>query len=113
MSKSTKKPQWGGARKNAGRPATGRKPRKGITLYLNDDEKNKLDAVIIATGKTQTGVFRDAIKKEFEDLGINANRLVIREERCIEQTTSVGRKREGRSRGHGIAKPLRLHGSSG
>lgn len=68
MSKLTKKPQWGGARKNAGRPATGRKPRKGITLYLNDDEKNKLNAVTIATGKTQTGIFRDAILTAYNEI---------------------------------------------
>ena len=33
-------------------------------------------------------VSNEIIKKEFKDLGISANRLVIREERCIEQTTS-------------------------
>lgn len=33
-------------------------------------------------------VSNEIIKKEFEKLGINTNRLVIREERCIEQTTS-------------------------
>ena len=65
---TTKKTNWGGARKNAGRPATGRKPRKGITLYLSDDEKNKLNAVIIATGKTQTGVFRDAILTAYNEI---------------------------------------------
>lgn len=65
---TTKKPQWGGARKNAGRPATGRKPRKGITLYLNDDEKNKLNAVTIATGRTQTGILRDAILTAYNEI---------------------------------------------
>ena len=68
MTQKTKKPQWGGARKNAGRPATGRKPRKGITLYLNDDEKNKLNAVVIATGKTHTGIFRDAILTAYNEI---------------------------------------------
>ena len=33
-------------------------------------------------------VSNEIIKKEFEDLGLSANRLVIREERCIEQATN-------------------------
>lgn len=33
-------------------------------------------------------VSNEIIKKEFEDLGINAKRLVVREERCIEQATT-------------------------
>lgn len=33
-------------------------------------------------------VSNEIIKKEFEDLGIDVNRLVVREERCIEQSTS-------------------------
>ena len=38
-------------------------------------------------------VSNEIIKKEFEDLGINANRLVIREERCIEQATTSNAER--------------------
>ena len=33
-------------------------------------------------------VSNEIIKKEFEDLGLSSNRLVIREERCIEQATN-------------------------
>lgn len=33
-------------------------------------------------------VSNEIIKKEFEDLGISTNRLVIREERCIEEATT-------------------------
>lgn len=34
-------------------------------------------------------VSNEIIKKEFEDLGINTNRLIIREERCIETITDA------------------------
>ena len=66
MSKSTRKTTWGGARIGAGRPATGRKPRHGVTVYLSDADKRKLDVVIVATGKTITGIFRDAVVAEYE-----------------------------------------------
>ena len=68
MNKSTKKNQWGGARAGAGRPATGRKPRHGVTVYLSDAEKRKLDVVIVATGKTITGIFRDAIVAAYDQI---------------------------------------------
>lgn len=65
MSKSTRKTTWGGARVGAGRPATGRKPRHGVTVYLSDDDKRKLD-VVVATGKTITGIFRDAVVAAYD-----------------------------------------------
>lgn len=67
MLKSTRrKTTWGGARAGAGRPATGRKPRHGVTVYLSDAEKRKLDVVIVATGQTITGIFRDAVVAAYD-----------------------------------------------
>ena len=62
-------------------------------MLKNQDFINVLHAIkqrylFMRNPKQGLFVSNEIIKKEFEDLGINTNRLVIREERCIEQVTS-------------------------
>lgn len=64
------KNQWGGARVGAGRPATGRnpKPRKGITVFLNDADREKLETIVDVKKTTKTAIFRDAIIAEYDKI---------------------------------------------
>mgnify|MGYP003288291410 CR=1 FL=1 len=61
-------------------------------MFKKQDFINVLHAIkqrnlFIKNPKQCLFVSNEIIEKEFENLGINANRLVIREERCIEQNT--------------------------
>lgn len=62
------KAKRGGARRNAGRRATGRAAPCGLTVFVDRATRDKLDAVVAARGVKKSdylrGVIRAALDKE-------------------------------------------------
>lgn len=57
----TEKKTHGGARPGSGRKATGRVASNPVLVFLDDDDRGKLDALITARKKKQTEVVRELI----------------------------------------------------
>ena len=62
----TEKKQHGGARPGSGRKATGRVASNPVLVYLDDEEKRKLDEKLEKTGETKTAFVRRAISEAVE-----------------------------------------------
>lgn len=59
----TEKKTHGGARPGSGRKATGRAASNPVLVYLNDEEKRRLDDALRKTGEKKTTFVRAAIRE--------------------------------------------------
>lgn len=59
----TEKKTHGGARPGSGRKATGRVASNPLLVYLDDEEKRKLDDALRKTGERKTTFVREAIRE--------------------------------------------------
>lgn len=62
----TEKKTHGGARPGSGRKATGRVASNPVLVFLDDDDRGKLDALISARKKKQTEVVRELIRDAYD-----------------------------------------------
>lgn len=62
----TEKKTHGGARPGSGRKATGRVASNPVLVFLDDDDRGKLDALIAARKKKQTEVVRELIRDAYD-----------------------------------------------
>lgn len=62
----TEKKTHGGARPGSGRKATGRVASNPVLVFLDDDDRGKLDALIAARNKKQTEVVRELIRDAYD-----------------------------------------------
>ena len=56
----------GGARPGSGRKATGRVASNPVLVFLDDDDRGKLDARIASRKKKQTEVVRELIRDAYD-----------------------------------------------
>ena len=62
----TEKKTHGGARPGSGRKATGRVASNPVLVFLDDDDRGKLDALIAARKKKQREVVRELIRDAYD-----------------------------------------------
>ena len=62
----TEKHTHGGARPGSGRKATGRVASNPVLVFLDDDDRGKLDALIATRKKKQTEVVRELIRDAYD-----------------------------------------------
>lgn len=62
----TEKKTHGGARPGSGRKATGRVASNPVLVFLDDDDRGKLDALIATRKKKQTEVVRELIRDAYD-----------------------------------------------
>jgi len=62
----TKKKTHGGARPGSGRKATGRVASNPVLVFLDDDDRGKLDALIATRKKKLTEIVRELIRDAYD-----------------------------------------------